>query len=163
MTPQKRPSRRSRPLVSGRLAVLTIAAVLALIVVVVFTFGGGDGATAGAPVDPHTGLSEFDIPIQDPDLVNAGRETFGVTCSACHGPDLRGTTTGPSLLSVIYNPIHHPDELFLAAALNGVAAHHWGYGDMPPVAGLTEAQLLEVVAYVRETQSIEGFEAYPPS
>lgn len=147
----------------GRLPIiLGVVGVVAVIAVVLLSIGGEGEAPEAAPVDPHTGLSEFDIPVQDPDMVTAGQEVYEVSCSACHGLDLRGTPTGPSLLSIIYNPIHHPDDAFLSAALNGVTAHHWAFGDMTPVAGVSEEQLEQVIAYVRDDQRVQGFEAYPP-
>ena len=51
---------------------------------------------------------------------------------------------------------------FLLAALRGVPQHHWPYGDMPPVPGLSEEDLQAIVAYVREQQRLNGFEPYPP-
>jgi hypothetical protein len=33
---------------------------------------------------------------------------------------------------------------------------------MPPIDGLTPEDVEAIVAFVRETQRIEGFESYPP-
>lgn len=109
-----------------------------------------------------TGRTEFDIPSQDPVLVAEGEALYRVSCAACHGSDLRGTAIGPPHLSVIYNPDHHGDGAFARAALSGVRAHHWKFGDMPPVQGIAEDDLVRIIAFIRETQRIEGFEAYPP-
>jgi hypothetical protein len=43
-----------------------------------------------------------------------------------------------------------------------VPAHHWNFGDMPPVEGLSSAQVDAIIGYVREVQQREGFEPYPP-
>ncbi|NND85400.1 MAG: hypothetical protein HKN46_09655, partial [Acidimicrobiia bacterium] len=51
---------------------------------------------------------------------------------------------------------------FALAARNGVRAHHWTFGDMAPVEGLTDADLEAIVAFVREQQRVNGFEPYPP-
>jgi mono/diheme cytochrome c family protein len=91
-----------------------------------------------------------------------GAELYAAACASCHGADLRGTDRGPSHLSEVYEPSHHPDESFIAAANVGVRAHHWNFGDMPPVKGLTDEQLEAIVAYVRSVQEREGFEPYPP-
>jgi mono/diheme cytochrome c family protein len=91
-----------------------------------------------------------------------GAALYAETCAACHGDDLRGTSTGPSHLSMVYEPGHHPDESFRSAIANGSPQHHWDFGDMPPVAGLDDEQVDAIIAYVREVQEREGFEAYPP-
>jgi hypothetical protein len=41
-------------------------------------------------------------------------------------------------------------------------AHHWNFGDMEPVEGLSDADVAAIVTFVRETQRIEGFEPHPP-
>ena len=91
-----------------------------------------------------------------------GAELYAGACSACHGTDLRGTERGPSHLSTVYEPGHHPDEAFRSAVLAGSPQHHWTFGDMPPVTGLDEAEIDAVIAYIREVQEREGFEPYPP-
>ncbi len=109
-----------------------------------------------------TGKSEWDIPVQDPALVAEGKDLYLAKCASCHGTDLRGTNLGPSHLSVVYNPDHHNDLSFARAALVGVPAHHWSFGDMAPVPGLTEHDMVRINAFVREMQRLEGFEPYPP-
>jgi len=103
-----------------------------------------------------------DIPIQDPDLVAAGEELYAANCAECHGADLRGTDKGPSHLSVVYEPGHHADAAFLFAVQAGSRAHHWPFGDMPPIEGLSTEDVEAIVAFVREQQRIHGFEPYPP-
>lgn len=96
------------------------------------------------------------------DLVAAGGPLYQASCAQCHGADLRGTALGPSHLSVVYEPNHHGDAAFVLAARNGVRQHHWPYGDMPPIPGLTDDDLASIVAFVRDQQRIHGFEPYPP-
>jgi mono/diheme cytochrome c family protein len=110
-----------------------------------------------------TGQSEFDIPVQDPALVAEGDVLYRASCAACHGSDLRGTEFGPSQLSVVYQPGHHSDESYMSAMTNGVPAHHWDFGDMAPISGLTQDDMDRIIAFVRENQRIEGFEPYPPT
>jgi mono/diheme cytochrome c family protein len=105
---------------------------------------------------------DVDIPTQDPDLVAAGEELYAGNCAECHGEDLRGTDEGPSHLSVIYEPNHHADGAFLLAVQRGSRAHHWQFGDMLPIEGLTEAEITAIIAFVREQQRTEGFEPYRP-
>jgi len=99
---------------------------------------------------------------QDAQLVSRGADLYTANCSVCHGSDLRGTATGPSLLSEVYEPNHHADAAFLLAVQRGSVAHHWSFGDMPPISGLAADDVAAIVAFVRETQRAEGFEPYPP-
>lgn len=91
-----------------------------------------------------------------------GASLYAQTCAACHGADLRGTGIGPSHLSVVYAADHHPDDSFRRAVRDGVPAHHWEFGDMPAVNGLSDEQVDAIIAFVRITQSEQGFEPYPP-
>ena len=137
-------------------ATVVVAGVVFSVIAIV-AYGGNS-----SPRDPMTGQSEFNIPIQDPLLVAGGEVLYQASCASCHGTGLRGTDIGPSQLSVVYQPGHHPDESYALAALRGVPAHHWGFGDMLPVPGLLQDDMDQIVAYVRENQRIEGFEPYPP-
>jgi mono/diheme cytochrome c family protein len=91
-----------------------------------------------------------------------GEQVYADSCATCHGDDLRGTGQGPSHLSAVYEPGHHPDESFVAAIEQGSTQHHWGFGDMPPVEGLDDDEVDAVIAYIRSVQAAEGFEPYPP-
>jgi len=62
----------------------------------------------------------------------------------------------PPLVHKIYEPNHHGDMAFLMAARNGVRAHHWKFGNMPPVEGITDAEVITIVAYVRALQRANG-------
>jgi mono/diheme cytochrome c family protein len=105
---------------------------------------------------------ETGIAPQDPQLVTQGDGVYQASCAECHGTDVRGTDQGPSLLSVVYEPGHHSDVAFLLAVQRGSSSHHWPFGDMLPVEGLTTDDITAIVAFVRETQRTEGFEPYPP-
>lgn len=91
-----------------------------------------------------------------------GAEVFGSSCASCHGSDLRGTDRGPALLSIVYEPGHHPDAAFRSAIVNGAPQHHWSFGNMPPVRGLSDADIDAVITHVRAQQDDKGFESYPP-
>lgn len=93
---------------------------------------------------------------------SAGAELYEQSCASCHGNDLRGTDRGPPHLSQVYAPDHHPDASFRAAVTQGSPAHHWNFGDMPPVEGLSDDEIELVITYVREQQEIHGLEPYPP-
>lgn len=98
----------------------------------------------------------------DPTPLAAGESLYMANCAECHGEDLRGTDQGPSFLSVVYEPGHHPDESFQLAVMRGVQPHHWNFGPMLPVEGLTTQEVAAIVEFVRDRQDAEGFEPYPP-
>ena len=60
------------------------------------------------------------------------------------------------LIYAAYEPSHHSDEAFQMAVRNGVRAHHWPFGNMPPIEGLTRADVQYIVRYVREVQRENG-------
>jgi mono/diheme cytochrome c family protein len=91
-----------------------------------------------------------------------GKTVYGAKCAPCHGSDLRGTSRGPSQLSKVYEPSHHADGAYRAAIRNGVRAHHWNFGPMPAVPGISDADVENVIAYIRSEQQKQGFEPYPP-
>ncbi len=131
---------------------IAIGALVVTMVIAVVAFGNttpqGDAGTG--------------IPPQSSGLVAEGEPLYQANCASCHGEDLRGTSIGPSHLSIVYEPNHHGDVAFVLAAKNGVQAHHWGFGNMEPVPGLSDEDLAAIVAYVRSIQREEGFEPYPP-
>ncbi len=93
----------------------------------------------------------------DPDF-ERGAAVYAESCASCHGGDLRGTDDGPSHLSVVYEPNHHSDDSFRNAIANGASQHHWGFGDMDPVDGLSSADVEAVIAFVRAEQERLGFD-----
>ncbi len=106
--------------------------------------------------------ADDEIEEQDPVLVAEGADLYEAFCAECHGSDLRGTDLGPSHLSIVYEPGHHGDGAFQIAVLIGVTPHHWDFGPMPPIEGLSEDDVDAIIAYVRQSQREEGFEPYPP-
>ena len=88
-----------------------------------------------------------------------GKQIFDAKCAACHGPDAAGQDgVAPPLVHRIYEPSHHGDVAFLLAVRNGVRPHHWRFGPMPPVEGLTDGDVAMVVDYVRALQRANGIE-----
>ena len=85
-----------------------------------------------------------------------GATLFAENCARCHGDAGDGTDMGPPLVHRLYEPGHHPDFSFQNAVKNGVISHHWEFGDMPPVAGLSEAEVTQIIAHVRELQREGG-------
>ncbi|MDA3858678.1 MAG: cytochrome c [Roseovarius sp.] len=86
-----------------------------------------------------------------------GARAFKAKCAACHGANAAGREgKGPPLVHKIYEPGHHSDMAFVLAAKNGVRSHHWRFGNMPPVDGVTDADVKAIAAYVRELQKENG-------
>ncbi|WP_417686293.1 c-type cytochrome [Roseibium sp.] len=86
-----------------------------------------------------------------------GKALFDANCATCHGKNAAGQEgVAPPLVHRIYEPGHHGDGAFVIAALKGVRAHHWPFGDMPPVPGVTRDEVVRIVAYVRELQKANG-------
>ncbi|SEO20338.1 Cytochrome c [Pseudorhodobacter antarcticus] len=86
-----------------------------------------------------------------------GKRGFDAVCAACHGTNAQGRDgVAPPLVHRIYEPGHHGDMAFVLAAKNGVAAHHWPFGNMPAVEGVTDSDVLNIVAYVRALQRENG-------
>lgn len=90
------------------------------------------------------------------ETAQAGETVFNDNCSACHGKHAAGTDQGPPLIHIIYEPSHHGDPSFYRAVAQGVRRHHWRFGDMPPIEGVSEADVGKIIAYVRETQRANG-------
>ena len=113
--------------------------------------------SAPAPVDEIQVVLRG-IAATSPPEVAQGKTLFEQNCSVCHGPAGDGTTLGPPLVHIIYEPNHHADAAFILAARNGVRAHHWRFGDMPPLPGVTDEMVQEIVGYIRWLQRQVGIE-----
>lgn len=86
-----------------------------------------------------------------------GEALFNASCAQCHGTNAVGQDgLAPPLVHIIYESSHHTDAAFLLAVKNGVRAHHWRFGDMPPVEGVSDEDITKIVAYVRELQRANG-------
>ncbi len=85
-----------------------------------------------------------------------GEARYQALCARCHGSGLGGGTEGPPLLDRTYAPSHHADLAFYHAVKNGVRQHHWKYGDMPMLTGITPEQVGDIVAFVRREQQQVG-------
>lgn len=88
----------------------------------------------------------------------AGKPLYEKHCAVCHGPTMLGTDKGPPLLHAVYKPSHHGDIAFQLAVRYGSKAHHWQFGDMPPVPGLSPDEVAHVTAFVRAAQRRVGIQ-----
>lgn len=85
-----------------------------------------------------------------------GETKFSAHCAACHGAGAVGTAQGPPLVHKIYEPNHHADVAFQRAALNGVRAHHWDFGNMPKIDGVSPDDVDKIIKYIRWLQRQSG-------
>lgn len=109
------------------------------------------GSATAQQLDPNAVV----LPEMTPRL-NMGKMSYELFCAACHGVNTAGTDKGPTFLHRVYHPGHHGDGAFFAAPKQGVRAHHWPFGDMPPVEGVTDAHLQAILEYVRAMQKANG-------
>ncbi|WP_019568042.1 c-type cytochrome [Thioalkalivibrio sp. ALMg13-2] len=124
----------------------------------------GDAA-AQAPASESNAASgstaqlDYSLPPEDfAAAPEAGRSLFRANCMQCHGEDARGTDQGPPLIHRIYEPSHHPDITFHRAVALGVHQHHWEFGEMPPVAGVSGEDTAHIIAWIRQEQRAVGID-----
>jgi len=121
------------------------------------------------PVVPQTAMTENAISMEGGLLANvilpatlsqnaqSGKRGFEAKCAACHGVNAAGQDgVAPPLVHKVYEPSHHGDESIQRAVSLGVRAHHWPFGNMPAVEGLTRGDIKMIIAYIRELQRANG-------
>lgn len=89
------------------------------------------------------------------DPVN-GQQLFTMNCVACHGTGATGTANGPPLVHPLYEPGTFPDRAIADATRNGAPQRHWSYGRMPGIGGLSDQDLADLIAYIRQLQADAG-------
>lgn len=112
-----------------------------------------------APAYDATQPASGSQPVAVPDLsanARSGEQVFNANCALCHGPNASGTGLGPPLVHKIYEPGHHQDFSFQSAVRNGVPAHHWQFGNMPPVPTVMDEDIPKIICYIRELQRANG-------
>ena len=131
--------------------------VLLAVLVCVLLVGCSEGED-----DEYSAVDNFDsqaVSVTVPDLSDVagqGAELFAANCSECHGATAGGTSQGPPLVDKIYEPGHHADFSFVRAVDLGSPQHHWSFGDMEPVPGLSPEDVNKIICYVRELQYANG-------
>lgn len=112
------------------------------------------------------GTSNRDEPATDASgeetVTYSGEESFQNRCAVCHGQNAEGSQTGPPLVNRLYEIGHHPNFSFHNAVNKGVTAHHWNFGDMPPVPNVPAAEVDAIICHVRDLQRSEGIQAGEP-
>jgi mono/diheme cytochrome c family protein len=94
-------------------------------------------------------------------VATTGQKAFDENCASCHGVSGSGTDQGPPLIHDIYNPGHHANSAFYAAANRGVRQHHWRFGNMPPQPQVSDSKIAAIIRYIRELQQANDI-AYRP-
>jgi len=90
------------------------------------------------------------------DLFAKGKALYNQNCSRCHGINGVGTDKGPPFLNKIYRPSHHSNLSFQMAVLNGVRPHHWNFGFMPKIEGVSMSEAGMIIRYIRAIQQENG-------
>jgi len=98
-----------------------------------------DYSASGIRPPPAAIPAEFDY----------GMKIFQEKCNECHGKWAEGTDKGPPLIHKYYEPSHHADFAFYRAVEIGVRAHHWQFGNMAPVAGVSKEEVSKIILFVR--------------
>ncbi|MCY4619416.1 MAG: cytochrome c [Chloroflexi bacterium] len=130
---------------------LSLIALLAVAMFVIAACGGEeDNSYVEAQSDDTAPVTAIKGELSEAGL--AGEKLFIANCSACHGNTASGTSLGPPLVHQIYEPGHHSNASFVIAVARGVRSHHWDFGNMPAVEGLTIDEIHQVICYVRELQ-----------
>ena len=91
-----------------------------------------------------------------PEEYAEGDALYQRDCARCHGEDALGALSGPPLLHRVYQPTHHADAAFLLAVRAGVRAHHWNFGDMEALPGVTAEDVGAITSYIRWLQRETG-------
>lgn len=113
--------------------------------------------TSTAPASAQAALVQIVVPERLTDRAQIGKAAYDAKCAACHGVNAVGQAgVAPPLIHKIYEPSHHGDESFQRAVALGVQAHHWPFGDMPAVDGLTRADVAMIATYIRDVQVANG-------
>ncbi len=138
-----------------------VAAMVAVGAAAIFLFMGGEPGQVTKPqADSTAPEGAAIVKVSVPPLEGQaamGERAFNAKCAECHGENAAGRQgKGPPLVHKYYEPSHHGDMAFRLAPRQGVRAHHWKFGDMPPVEGLTEGDINAIIAYVRSLQQANG-------
>ncbi|WP_146344799.1 c-type cytochrome [Phaeobacter marinintestinus] len=109
------------------------------------------------PAQVADALVDISLPASLTTSAQVGKTMFEAKCAACHGINAVGRNgAAPPLVHKIYEPSHHGNESFQRAVAMGVKSHHWRFGNMRPIEGLTRGDVTQIVAYIRELQRANG-------
>ena len=138
---------------------VNIGILLCLLTVVTVSFLVFSKTTTDTATELQVGepIESVLVPDQISDLGLLGKNIFDLKCQSCHGINAAGRREiGPPLVHKIYEPSHHSDQSFYRAVALGVRSHHWPFGNMAAVEGLTKGDVKAIISYVRELQRENG-------
>lgn len=122
-----------------------------------WTFQPEPETAASAAGEEGAALVDVLLPAELTANAQIGETIYQSQCADCHGINAVGQAgVAPPLVHIIYEPSHHADEAFQRAVSVGVQQHHWSFGNMPAVEGLTRGDVAMVVDYIRELQQANG-------
>lgn len=140
--------------INSTIGLIALVAVIGMLGYVVF-----GGRESPAVADTADALVEITLPAALSAEATSGKALFEANCVQCHGTNAVGQNgVAPPLIHKIYEPNHHGDESFQRAAALGVRGHHWPFGDMPPVEGLSRDDVALIIHYIRELQRANGIQ-----
>ncbi len=142
-----------------KLSMIVIAAGIGLVAYWVLASGEPTPQAAVEGVVPSGESAEM-VAVTLPEFsaeAERGQGYFGAVCATCHGPKAGGIDSkGPPLVHRLYVPGHHSDQAIVMAARRGVQSHHWRFGNMPVIEGLTDGDLRDIIVFLREVQRANG-------
>ena len=132
----------------------TLAFILAAGLALMLAIGCGEDSASQEGAESTGETLEAGIALSG--MALEGEGLFDANCSVCRGENAAGTNQGPTLIDRIYHPGHHSDASIRNAVSRGVQQHHWVFGDMAPVAGVSSDDVEKIICYVRELQRADG-------
>ena len=121
-----------------------------LVILAGLAAAGGAGLAQSGAIYPDPKEPEMTPRLQ------LGLMNYSAYCAVCHGKTAGGSDIGPTFIHRVYHPNHHTDGHFFAAPKRGTPAHHFKFGDMPPVEEVNNAQLDLITEYIRAVQRVNG-------
>ena len=125
--------------------------IVALVTVLIVLVAMAENASAST----HGKAKQIVVPQLSGDVL-AGEGVYTRHCQSCHGVNTSGIEKGPSFLHRVYHPGHHNDASIYVAVRKGSRQHHWRFGSMKPVEGISDAEIAQVIAYIRTMQKANG-------
>jgi cytochrome c oxidase cbb3-type subunit 3 len=138
-----------------------VAGTFATIALVTVVSAGGSSQTPPAGQGQQRGANfpQQQRPPGDPAVIARGRALYGVHCTACHGPDLRGGDQGgPNLLRSLVILDDQNGEDIVPVVRDG---RRGAVGTMPAFA-LAENDLLAIVEFLHSVMGRAGRQGRPP-
>jgi len=88
-----------------------------------------------------------------------GRVLINAQCAECHGVDGTGySKKGPPMLHPRYREEVYPDHHFKRVLIEGRPQKNWRFGPMPAQPQLSDSDMNDIIAFVREVHDATGVE-----